>query len=218
MDNELEKRLQKLEMKAQRALDYWEISNLHGRYNHLLLGHYWDEIVDTMFCTKTPGVKAEIAESGVYHGIEGVRKVFVEVLGKLYNYKGNLALHELTTPVIEIEEDGQTARGMWYTWGANTFYDPKKGSVPIWQSLRYNHIFKKEDGRWKWWDYRAHLIIRSRFENGWIKEPYIKGSTIKGPKPDPNLAPDEPTTLFDPFDPKGDYKGLPLPPKPIYFD
>ena len=212
--DELLQRLEKLETEVQRVKGYQEIANLHGRYNHLVLGHHWDKIVDEMFATKTPGVKAEIAESGVYHGIEGVRKVFVEVLGKLYNYKGNLALHELTTPVIEISKDGNTARGMWYTWGANTFYDPEKGTIAIWQALKYNHTFVKEDGKWKFWDYRAHLILRSRFENGWVKEPYIKGSTIRGPKLEQALIPDEPTTFHEPYDPEGHYRGLPLPPEP----
>jgi len=217
--NEILQRLEKLEQKVQRALDYQEIANMHGRYNHLLLGHYWDQIVDEMFARKTPGVKAEIAESGVYHGLEGVRKVFVEVLGKLYNYKGNLALHELTTPVIEIAKDGKTAKGMWYTWGANTFYDPKKGSVPIWQALRYNHIFVKEDGLWKFWDYRAHLLIRSSYAKGWVEEPVIQGSTIKGPDEQTAPQPDEPTSFHDPYPGKtGVWAGLPLPPEYIELD
>src|SRR4030042_1757804 len=89
------KRLEKLEKQVQRNTDYIEISNLHGRYNHLLLGHHWEKIVDEMFAKKTPGVKAEIVESGVFHGLEGVKKVFIEMLGKLYNSKGKPALPEL---------------------------------------------------------------------------------------------------------------------------
>ena len=52
---------------------------------------------------ETPGVKVEIVESGVFHGFEGARRVFVDMLGKLYNYEGNCAIHELTTPVIQIQ-------------------------------------------------------------------------------------------------------------------
>jgi len=137
MENkEISQRLEKLGKEVQRVRDFQEIANLHGRYNHLALGHYWEKIVDEMFAKKTPGVKAEIAESGVFHGLDGVRRVFVDMLGKLYNYKGNLAVHELTTPVIEVSKDGKTARGMWYMWGANTFLDPKKGVIAIWQVLK----------------------------------------------------------------------------------
>jgi hypothetical protein len=60
---ELLQRLDKVERNAQIARDYVEISNLHGRYNHLCLGHYWDKIVDELFAQKTPGVKVEIVES-----------------------------------------------------------------------------------------------------------------------------------------------------------
>ena len=138
-NSQILQRLEKLEKQVERTRAYIEISNLHGRYNHLLLGHHWEKIVDEMFAKKTPCVKAEIVESGVFHGLEGVKKVFIEMLGKLYNYKGNLALHELTTPVIEVSEDGQSALGMWYTWGANTFYDPDAGTVAIWQVIKYKN-------------------------------------------------------------------------------
>src|SRR3990172_4424389 len=156
---ELLERLEKTERNAQISRDYVEISNLHGRYNHLCLGHYWDKIVDELFAQKTPGVKVEIVESGVFHGIEGARKVFVDMLGKLYTYEGNCAIHELTTPIIQVQKDMNTAKGMWYHVGFNTFLDPVKGVIPIWQVIKYNHIFVKEDGQWKFWDYRAHLLI-----------------------------------------------------------
>ena len=102
------------------------------------------------------------------------------MLGKLYNYKGNCAVHELTTPVIEVSKDGQTARGMWYTWGANTFLHPEQGVIAVWQVIKYNHKFVKEDGKWKFWDYRAHLVFRSPFDKGWVKEPYIQGALSRG--------------------------------------
>ena len=30
----------------------------------------------------------------MFHGLDGARKVFVDMLGKLYNYEGNCAIHE----------------------------------------------------------------------------------------------------------------------------
>ena len=213
--NQIFRRLEKLEKQVERNKDYIDISNLHGRYNHLLLGHHWEKIVDEMFAKKTPGVKAEIVESGVFHGLEGVKKVFIEMLGKLYHYKGNLALHELTTPVIEISKDGQTAHGTWYTWGANTFFDPNEGTKAIWQVIKYNHKFVKEDGKWKFLDYRAHLIFRSSFDKGWVKEPVIEGSTIKGPDAKRVITSDEPTSFHNPYDPTRDWGAdWPLPPEP----
>jgi hypothetical protein len=68
-----EGRLAQIERNAQIARDYVEISNLHGRYNHPCLGHFWDKIVDELFAQKTPGIKVEIVESGVFHGLAGAR-------------------------------------------------------------------------------------------------------------------------------------------------
>ena len=181
--DELLKRLEKTERNAQIARDWVEISNLHGRYNHYVLGHHWERIVDELFATKTPGVKIEVVESGVFHGIEGVRKLFVDMLGKLYDYPGNCAIHEITTPVIQVQPDMKTAKGMWYHVGFNTFDDPEKGVVPIWQVIKYNHVFVKEDGQWKWLEYGAHLLIRSSYERAWVDEPVIMASQIQGAEP-----------------------------------
>lgn len=210
---DLLKRLETAEKNAQISRDWVEIANLHGRYNHLCLGHYWDKIVDELFAQKTPGVKVEIVESGVFHGIEGARKVFVDVLGKLYTYEGNCAVHHITTPVIQMQKDG-TAKGMWLHIGPNSNEHPEKGVIAIWQCIKYNHIFVKEDGRWKFWDYRAHLIFRSSYDKGWIEEPVIQGSTITGVDEAEIVKPDEPTSFHDPFPgKKGHYAGLPLPPE-----
>lgn len=213
-NSDILKRLEKLERQSQRNSDYIEIANLHGRYNHLIMNHQWEKVVDEMFAKKTPGVTSEIVESGVFNGIEGARRVFVEMLGKLYNYKGNLAVHELTTPVIEIAKDGKTAKGMWYTIGPNTFFDPVKGTVAIWQVIKYYHDFVKENGKWKFLHYRAHLVFRSRFEKGWVNEPVIHGSTIKGPDESKAIKPDAPTSFHDPYDPSLEWGvGWPNPPE-----
>jgi hypothetical protein len=216
---ELLKRLEKVERNAQIARDWTEISNLHGRYNHLCLGHSWDQIVDELFAQETPGIKVEIVESGVFHGLEGARKVFVDMLGKLYHYDGNCAIHELTTPIIQIQPDMKTAKGMWFHVGFNTFLDPVKGVVPIFQVIKYNHIFVKEGNQWKFWDYRAHLLIRSSYEKGWVDEPVIQGSAIQGANPIEAPKPDEPTSFHEPYSGRhGNHSGLPMPPEYIDLD
>ena len=127
---DVERRLAQTERNAQIARDWVEISNLHGRYNHLCLGHSWDKIVDELFAQKTPGVKVEIVESGVFHGLEGARRVFVDMLGKLYHYEGNCAIHELTTPIIQIQPDMKTAKGMWFHIGLQHLPRPGQGGHP----------------------------------------------------------------------------------------
>lgn len=209
----IEERLARLEREVTRVRDWQEISNLHGRYNHLVLGHHWDPILE-LFAMKTPGLSAEVTESGVFLGPEGVRRVFVDMLGGLYNYTGMCALHELTTPVIEIAGDGRTAKGMWFTWSANTNNHPERGLIPIWQAIKYDHTFVREEGRWKFLNFRAYLFFRSSFDKGWVAEPVIGGSTIRGQDERQAIRSDLPTTFHAPYDPTRHNEGLPLPPEP----
>jgi hypothetical protein len=76
--------------------------------------HCYDEILD-LFAADDPEISVEIAESGVYEGIDKIRTLFVDMFKPLFTAPGSLPIHLLTTPVIEISSDGQSARGMWQT-------------------------------------------------------------------------------------------------------
>jgi hypothetical protein len=64
-------------------------------------------------------------------------------------YIGNMVLHTLTTPIIEVADDGQSAKGVWYTPGA-ILTTKADASTPegIWMWERYGVDFIKEDGHW----------------------------------------------------------------------
>jgi len=200
-----------LEQRLERVEAFIEISNLQGRYNHYILGHHYDKILE-MF-SKRPDISAEMDVSGVYTGQEGVRKLFVDILGKLYNYTGNLALHQLTSPVIEIGKDGVTARAMWFSMGTNTHKDSQTGElIPIWQMGKYCHDFVKEDGEWKYLHFYWAAIFRTPFDKGWVREPVI--GNIHGANEYKPIQKD-PNSLYElPYDPTKDYPGYPLPPTP----
>jgi hypothetical protein len=63
-------------------------------------------------------------------------------------FAGNTILHTLTTPIIEIAADGQSAKGVWYTPGI--ILDPGDGKTGqgLWIWERYGIDFVKEGGRW----------------------------------------------------------------------
>jgi len=63
-------------------------------------------------------------------------------------FVGNTILHLLTTPIIEIAQDGQSAKGMWYTPGAILTTNDGKTPEGLWIWERYGVDFVKEDGRW----------------------------------------------------------------------
>jgi hypothetical protein len=74
---------------------------------------------------------------------------------------GNNAIHTLTTPIIEIAGDGQTAKGVWYTPGVILSTQDAKTPTASWIWERYGGDFIKEDGRWTIW----HLQVNTDFMN-----------------------------------------------------
>lgn len=63
-------------------------------------------------------------------------------------FVGNTILHTLTTPIIEVAQDGKSAKGMWYTPGLILTTEDAKTPVGLWIWERYGVDFIKEDGHW----------------------------------------------------------------------
>ena len=78
-----------LERMFSRLNDIHEITNLQGRYNHLIVTSNFEAVVD-LFAKKDPNVKAEIADSGVYEGAAGIKRLFLR--GVESKHRGEEAL------------------------------------------------------------------------------------------------------------------------------
>ena len=81
-----------------------------------------------------------------------------EEILEVYGGVGQLLLHVTTTAIIEVAEDGQTAKAFWYSPGMIA----ESGSTgnTIWEA--YGVDFVKEDGVWKMW----HLHMFTDFMGG----------------------------------------------------
>lgn len=198
--------LQDLEARIARLEAIHEIQNLQSRYNHYLLMNKLEELVD-LFAKKDPNVTVEIADSGVYVGIEGVKRLFLKGMRAKHAVRGGLGLHMISTPVIEVRRDGTTAKGMWYTFGANTRRD-EQGLHALWMAGKYDNEFVKEDGRWRFRAIHWHVFFRSPFEEGWVRKPIVGSGTQAEEQPD------RPSTYYMPFHPDGFNTFLPAPPEP----
>jgi len=85
-----------------------------------------------------------------------------EEILEVYGGVGQLLLHVTTTGIIEVAEDGQTAKAFWYSPGMIMETGQSAGS--IWEI--YGVDFVKEDGEWKMW----HLHMFTDFGGGfWIE-------------------------------------------------
>ena len=142
-----------------------------------------------------------------------MRGLYPEELGGLSDEElwavGSNTVLNMTTPLIEVAFDGQTAKGMWYVYGATTeVYS--KGPKAAWNFGRCAVDFIKEDGVWKIWHMIMYTDIECPLGGNWgrdkmyehegvaIPEPTVKNEFYKGMSPEfiSLVAPDLP----EPYD------------------
>lgn len=212
-DKNLEETVKSLQKEVQRLKDLHEVQEVMSRYYYVLSAGLGEEKVK-LFALKTPGVRAEIADWGVYEGAEGIKRLF---LGFEHNPdrpmdpRGMMFVHTLTTPSVQVAGDGKTAKGVWISPGHETFrFDGKL--APTWSWAHMAADFVKEDGVWKIWHYHVYAMFRCHYHKSWVEE------VIQNPEmPEEEKAkygPDRPTTYFNEYSPTSVREYVPAPPDP----
>ena len=164
------RRLEELEARIDRYEDRQQIERLMYRseVNHNQKNmHRWPRF----YALETPGVAMEIADRGHCVGPEKIRNIF-ESGYQIQINEGSYLNHWQTTPMIEIGSDGKTAHGVWLSLGAETVVNKEGVPVAVWNFIRYASDFVKEDGEWKFLNYRIIMDIKCDFDKGWTKDYY----------------------------------------------
>lgn len=175
--------IQEASRRAERAEARGAVENVFSTYMYLHNAFRDEEIIDLWVERGTPGVHAQYSNLGVYTTWESV----TEYHRGRPAPAGKLLLHYTTTPVIEVAEDGETAKGVWVMNGLESgLTDPEvAGNVPDfffepnevlgkkvwahWVWCEYGIDFLKQDGRWKIWHFRCFEIARATFSRNWIE-------------------------------------------------
>lgn len=195
-----------LETRIARLEDYRDICNLQGRYNHYLQTGQLKEKLPELFAFDHPEVQAELCDSGLWRGRDGVSELFAR-MGKKYAMPGSLMVHMLLTPVVEVTPDGSRARGMWNSLGTNTYLNDDGELNAMWQAGKYDLCFCKENGRWKYLEFHWYVIFRTPYDAGWVRRPLVESLHQEdGPPAGPLHTPYEPSLAANHF--------LPYPPEP----
>jgi hypothetical protein len=235
----LEGRVDRLTKEAEAAgryRDYQEIQNVMGLHEYYhAAGRHGDEM-DAIWAQNTPGLAMEEAFlNGRYVGIDAVRgyyvdffKLFFETAGREISEvfpqlepepgsdlpPGLQILHTLTTPVIEVASDGQTAKGVWLSPGYVSA--PQGGRLQaFWHWDRYAIDFVREDGRWKIWHFWVGKDFTTPYEKSWVEAaldatPGVRLDAVPG-FPKPNAPSQTPYGGYSPFKPA---QFVPVPPQP----
>jgi hypothetical protein len=132
---------------AQRANDLHQLNNLmslHSWYhcsmqNDIELEKIWSKRDDICWAQNS-GYWVGPASIKDYYGIPQNRE----------NLAGQFAWHTITSSVVEVAGDRQTAKGVWYTPGIVGGFKDGKGNF-MWMFEKYGVDFVFEDGNWKIW-------------------------------------------------------------------
>ena len=191
---DLKKEIAKLRLEVERAHAVTACQNLMNKYSFYHMKGMTTEETH-LFALKTPGGAVEMLW-GIYDEPEGIlRWKRAEGYGKPPE-PGVLPLHAMTTPIIEVAKDGQTARGLWLMIGAESgkMPDEEKGSA-TWAAGQFAMDFIKEDGEWKIWRYNTVGLIQSPFEKGWhIENGKRLEEMLTMDRSDDEFAPDRPAS------------------------
>ena len=102
---------------------------------------------------------------GYYVGMDAIRDYYVtsherrleeqeKETGKPRN-TGNLYAHPISTGLVELAEDGKTAKGLWYSIGQETYARPDGTAEARWMLGKVAADFVREGDEWRIW----HLVV-----------------------------------------------------------
>ena len=175
--------LEELFAKVKHLEDLEEIKKLQRKYQYWLYKQDFEKVVERCFAKKTPGVRMEASDSGIFKGREGVERFFYKMVGQQQTRPGGFTMHMASGPVIEIAKDGKTAQSIWFSPGC-------AGDKWIWGV--YIADYCKEDQGWMLWHVNFSPFFRTPYDKGWMKVP-VEGTLRTGLE-------DDPPTRWNPFD------------------
>jgi len=144
------------------------------------------EVID-LFSENTESV--EITDHGVFRGKEGLKRMYSGMIG--WQRPGWVFFEVMQEQgVIELAQDGKTARGRWYTPAFEA--RPFGGSyIQTWEFGVYDNEYVKESGQWYFKKLHWNLTYWTSYEAGFLKVPKLADT--------PFPQADAPATAYHPY-------------------
>ncbi len=215
---------------AARAQAIIDINNLMGKYTFYARYGMYNRVLS--YFSDKPDTSLEINDFGVYAGKEKIAD-FYQKYCKAFDGEGYGVLHEhaVSTPVVEVAADGQTAKGVWLSPGHEAFplvredanvqeTEQERGHKvrSSWVYGKFAIEFVLEDGKWKIWHMQYFRTFQIGFYDSWtdvekkdewfpvVRSREVVDSFTGGPSSEP--------TYTQQYDPRGTLPFWPRPPKP----
>ena len=186
---------------------YREIQNEMGR-TIAAFNFRQADVVLNHFALDAEDVSLEYCDEGVFRGAENVRSIIQEVVGTPVK-PGEMLDLQLTTPMIEIADDLQTAKCLWWVTGAGAIPQEDKDPMAIWAWGQVAVDFLYTDGQWKIWHLHYFRFIKCDYKKGWVDDTSMINRLNTPLHPQADTC-----TYHNPYSPTGIREGLPCAPKP----
>jgi len=160
------------------------------------------------FALDEEGVALEYCDEGLFEGREAVETVIREVVGAEPK-PGEMLDMQLTTPMIEVADDLQTAKCLWWMPGAGALVQPEGDPKAIWAWGELAVDFVCRGGEWKIWHLHYFRFMKCDYKKGWVEDTSMVNRLQAPVHP---LA--KPTTYHNPYTPWSIRDGLPCAPRP----
>ncbi len=151
-----------------RIWDVEDVKSLMNRRVFLQTADLREEELRTMWVQEPEHQKTASYGSnwGYYVGMDEIRKYYVDshaaaleeqkkANGAAEVNTGNMYAHPLTTGLVELAEDGETAKGLWYSIGNEAMAQADGTARVQWMLGKVAADFIREEDGWKIW----HLVI-----------------------------------------------------------
>lgn len=170
--------------------DYLEIENIQGWWVNTLKSARPSEFVDRLVAVKSEGVEYHTHDPFMEADDSGLRRKANNVVGAkgVENYREQARLieaikqqqphhpscHTTTTPLIEVDEDGEHATAFWFDFGWTMFAEGFDLPPEEWHAnpcfARYaQQYIKDQNGKWKIWKFSWYPLFR--FNSMWPFKP-----------------------------------------------
>jgi len=170
MAEDLEKTIAELKHEIERLKAARICENMMSRYEYYHANEEHDKVI-AMF-SKRPDTRLYFGELGYWEGPDAAERGW-GILKRMAPQPGSLHFHPTMCPVVEVAEDGQTARGTWTTFGFETGRDRKTGQLKAnyaWGT--YGVDFIKENGEWKFWHFHIYRLVQHEEGKPWTDKKY----------------------------------------------
>lgn len=177
-----------IKLELERARAYGEIQNVLSAHTYCYdaqkqdyeIEHFWSKRNDISYNSGNRGREA-VKKFFIVDNGEQARKAKLKRMSELYPDEvknvpenlgiGDMVIHLVTSPYIEVAGDCKTAVGLFYcpSLCVSINYDGEPVPTMIWDKCKV--AFIKEDGQWKIWHYRQYTQFSSELDKSIFDPP-----------------------------------------------